>query len=321
MIERPIIIISPPRSGSTLLFETLALSPDLWTVGGESHRVIEGLERLHPRARGWESNRLGAAAADAATARIVRRRFRAALRNRDGARPRSSPTRRLRLLEKTPRNALRIPFLRQVFPRATFVYLHREPAETMSSMLDGWRSGRYVSYARLPGWRGPPWSFLLVPQWRALATDDLAAIVAHQWATTTNILLDDLSLVPAEQRCVVRYADLVADPREVIGTLCRRLGVRWDTKIAASLPLSSTTLDPPHPDKWRRNAAELEPMLEATAAVATRAAFVAREGHEIPRGSRATPRTARRELVARPQHGLRTDRRRDPGNAQPRSVA
>ena len=83
-------------------------------------------------------------------------------------------------------------------------------------------------------------------------------------------------MVPAEQRCVVRYANLVADPREAIGMLCRRLGVRWDKQIGASLPLSSTTLDPPAPDKWRRNADELEPILEATAAVATRAASVAR---------------------------------------------
>ena len=292
MIVRPIIIVSPPRSGSTLLFETLALSPDLWSVGGESHRVIEGVGSLHPRARGWHSNRLGAAAADPATIRIVRRRFLTALRDRNGSRP-SPSTRYLRLLEKTPRNALRIPFLRRVFPRATFVYLHREPAETMSSMLDGWRSGRYVSYPQLPGWQGLPWSFLLVPQWRSLPANDLGATVAHQWAMATSILLDDLSAVPAEQRCVVRYPDLVADPREVIARLCQQLEVRWDTTVADSLPLSSTTLDPPHPDKWRRNEDELAPMLEATAAVAARAASLAREpqrrrrraGHRVPRGA------------------------------------
>ena len=42
-ISRPVIILSPPRSGSTLLFEALARSPDLWTIGGESHAVFEGL--------------------------------------------------------------------------------------------------------------------------------------------------------------------------------------------------------------------------------------------------------------------------------------
>ena len=279
MIERPIIIVSSPRSGSTLLFETLSCSPELWTVGGESHRVIEGVPSLHPRARRWKSNRLGAAAADPATVRTVRRRFHAALRDRNGRRP-PRPAEGLRLLEKTPRNALRIPFLRRVFPRATFVYLHREPHETMSSMLDGWRSSRYVSYPRLPGWQGLPWSFLLVPRWRALAPDDLGAIVSHQWATTTSILLGDLARIPAEQRHVVLYADLVANPREVIGTLCRRLEIRWDTQIGLSLPQSATTLDPPARDKWRRNAHELQPMLEAVTTVAAHAALFTHEARD-----------------------------------------
>jgi Sulfotransferase family len=275
MISRPIIIVSPPRSGSSLLFETLAKSPDLWTVGGESHHIIEGVPALHPRARRWESNRLGAADADANIIRVVRRRFHAAMRDRDRRHPRS-PLDLLRLLEKTPRNALRIPFLRAIFPRATFVYLYRPPAETMSSMLEGWRSGRYVSYRRLPGWSGLPWSFLLVPQWRSLPSDDLARTVAHQWAMATTVLIDDFETVPGEQRCTVHYQDLVANPRGVVTALCRMLGLRWDRPIDGPLPASSTTLAPPRPDKWRRNAAELEPMLEATAAAAERAASAAR---------------------------------------------
>ncbi|MGA9827371.1 MAG: aspartyl/asparaginyl beta-hydroxylase domain-containing protein, partial [Rhodanobacteraceae bacterium] len=41
--DRPVFIVSPPRSGSTLLFETLARAPDLYTVGGESHGRMEKL--------------------------------------------------------------------------------------------------------------------------------------------------------------------------------------------------------------------------------------------------------------------------------------
>src|SRR3954468_16814436 len=111
MLTRPIIIVSAPRSGSTLLLETLAASPDLWSVGGESHAVIEGIPWLHPGSRGWESNRLGRADADARTIRLLRRRFSAAVRDRVGRRAPVGPP-RVRLLEKTPRNALRIPFLR-----------------------------------------------------------------------------------------------------------------------------------------------------------------------------------------------------------------
>ena len=125
MIVRPIVIVSPPRSGSSLLFETLSQSPDLWSVGGESHAVIERVPGLHPAQRGWHSNRLGADAADPLTVRRLRRRFHAVLHDRDG-RPPPARHERLRLLEKTPRNALRIPFLRAVFPGATFLFLYRE---------------------------------------------------------------------------------------------------------------------------------------------------------------------------------------------------
>jgi hypothetical protein len=274
MIVRPIVIVCPPRSGSSLLFETLASSPDLSTVGGESHRVIEGVARLHPAYRGWRSNRLGAAAADPSTVRLLRRRFRAALRDRDG-RPPPLDAGQLRLLEKTPRNALRIPFLRRVFPDATFVYLYREPAETMSSMLEGWRSGRHVSYPGLPGWAGPPWSFLLIPNWRTLPPDDLAATVAHQWATTTRILLDDFAAVPPAQRCVVRYHELVADPPSVISALRARLELSSDPQVPATLPWSRSTFEPPRPGKWLDNAGELAPFLLVTANVAARAVAAA----------------------------------------------
>ena len=60
VLRRPIFLVSTPRSGSTLLFQTLAQSPGLCSLGGESHGLIEGIPALHPAARGWSSNRLTA---------------------------------------------------------------------------------------------------------------------------------------------------------------------------------------------------------------------------------------------------------------------
>ena len=159
-IERPVFVVSPPRSGSSLLFETLARAPGVFTIGGESHRVIEQVPSLHPSARGWESNRLTADDASPEVVAALRRAFVAELRDRAGAQP---PATAVRLLEKTPKNALRVPFLAAAFPDATFVSLYRDPRETLSSMLDAWRSRQFVTYPDLPGWTGPPWSLLLTP--------------------------------------------------------------------------------------------------------------------------------------------------------------
>jgi len=44
LIRRPLIILSAPRAGSTMLFETFSASPELWTVGGESHEILVRME-------------------------------------------------------------------------------------------------------------------------------------------------------------------------------------------------------------------------------------------------------------------------------------
>jgi hypothetical protein len=268
-LRRSIFIVCPPRSGSTFLFETLAQAPRLFTIGGESHGVIENIPGLSPAARGWDSNRLLAEDADRTTARALARAFAERARDRDGNA--ADPARPLRLLEKTPKNALRVPFLAEVFSNATFVYLHRDPRETISSMLDAWRSGRFVTYRHLPEWSGLPWSMLLTPGWRDLRGCDLAQIVARQWMSCVEILIQDLQRLPPERWCVASYARLVEDPQTEIERLCRFLGVRWDRDLSGPLPLSRYTLAAPEPDKWKRNAAELERVLPLIEPVAARA--------------------------------------------------
>jgi hypothetical protein len=236
--------------------------------------VLEGVPALHPQARSWHSNRLRAEDADPDTVRLVRSRFAGRLRDRDG----NPPSPRLpcqQLLEKTPKNALRVPFLARVFPRATFVYVFREPAEVMSSMLDGWRSGHFVTYPRLPGWRGPAWSFLLVPRWRQLSGRGLPKIVATQWASTMSILLHDLAELPPSRWCTVHFDELTSDPQSTLDRLGTRLDIGWDQHFPKRLPNSRSTLTPPRPGKWQTNSAEIDRMLPFVADVARRARRVA----------------------------------------------
>jgi hypothetical protein len=267
-VEQPVFIVCAPRSGSTLFFETLSQSPSLWTVGGESHSVIEGMPSLHPASRRYHSNRLTEADATPEIVAELEERFRRQLRDRDG-RPPLRDARALRLLEKTPKNALRVPFLAAAFPDATFVYLYRDMRDTISSMLDAWRSGKFVTYPALPGWPEPAWSLLLTPGWRELAQKPLAEIVAAQWSTTTRYLLDDLEQLAPRRWCVSRYDALLADPQQEMLRLSRFLGIEWDRVLASPLPHSRTTLTAPDPEKWKRNAEGLAiamPLVEEVAA-------------------------------------------------------
>lgn len=266
--DRPVFIVSPPRSGSTLLFETLAGAPGLYTIGGESHGRVEGMPELHPAAGAWQSNQLGI---DAATPEVVaelRARFDEALRDREGS---PAPPGRVRMLEKTPKNALRIPFLRRVFPEAQFIYLYRDPREVLSSMIEAWNSGKFRTYPNMPEWGGLPWSLVLVPGWRELLGKPLHEIVARQWATTTRILLDDLAAVPSECVSRIRYDRFLADPRGEIQRLCAERELAWDVELQANLPLSRHTLSAPSAGKWRRHEREIEAALPLVAAVRERA--------------------------------------------------
>jgi hypothetical protein len=286
-LDRPLIIVGAPRSGSTLLFETLAQAPQLFTVGGESHQQFETIAALRPAANGYRSGRLDAADATPAAVDELHARFWQALRDRDGRRPESAAA--PRLLEKTPKNALRLPFLEAAFADAQYVYLYRDPQENISSMIEGWESGLFVMYPELPGWRGRPWSFLLVPGWRDLIGADVPAIAAAQWLRTQTVLLDDLEGLPSARVHAVTYDEFLASPSECVRGICRFANVPWDRPLPPSLPLSRHTVTPPHPDKWRRHEALIAPHRAELQVVADRARrFIAGNRTGAARAAAAT---------------------------------
>lgn len=266
--DRPVFIVSAPRSGSSFLFETLSRAPGVYTIGGESHAIIEQIPELSPAIHQWQSNRLTADDASPEITRQLKSNFLSALRDRDEAAP---PTKNaVRFLEKTPKNALRIPFLHAAFPDAKFIYLVREAHESISSILEAWRSGRFVTYRELPDWTGP-WSLLLIPGWQSLAGKPLNEVAAAQWETANRILLDDLSQLPQEQWTTVSYSDLVSDPQSTIERLCRFADFDWDVDLRhQALPPSRHTLTPPSPNKWQRNSAEIAPVLAGLQGTITR---------------------------------------------------
>jgi len=264
--DRPIIILAAPRSGSTLLFETVAEAPRLWTVGGESHQLIEGIRPLHPRGGVVDSNRLEAVHATDRIVQVLRQRFAQSLQDRAGQRlPVTEQNQAVRFLEKTPKNALRQPFLDRVFPGALYVWLIRDPRPNISSMMEAWKSGHWVTYPGLPGWRGPKWSLLLPPGWQNLIGRPLEEICAFQWETANRIILDDLGKLSPERWMACGYDELTASPDEVIDRICRFASLEQDDRLAhrvsGALPLSRYTQTAPDPEKWRKNEAEINRVL------------------------------------------------------------
>jgi len=261
--DRPVIIVSAPRSGSSFLFETLSRSPGFYTIGGESHGIFESIPKLQPVNRIFESNRLTDQDADPETCDIVRRSFYEKLRSSSGAKP--PRNRRIRLLEKTPKNALRIPFLNTMFPDALYIYLYRDPAETISSIKEAWDSGRFVTYKDVPGWPRKDWSLLLTPGWRELADAGPFDIALQQWQVSNRQIMQDLGEIPEERWLALSYAELLEDTRGTIERLCRFAGVSWEDELKDPLPLSKHTVTAPQADKWQQHEEEITRLLPATA--------------------------------------------------------
>ncbi|MGI2056097.1 sulfotransferase [Shewanella baltica] len=256
VFDRPVFIVSAPRAGSTLLYEVLSHSANFWTIGGESHTVIEGIPELRITQNNYDSNMLDKDDATEAVILQLQSRFLAELRDFAGKRYNEVIEPRVRFLEKTPKNSLRIDFLNEVFPDALFIFLIRDAKENISSIMEAWRSNRFVTYPSLPGWGGD-WSLLLPPNWRALVGKPLVKIAALQWKSANHAIIDSLLQMPAERWTVAHYCDVVNNTERVIQQLSKFCQIGEDPQLqkvsGKPLALSRYTLTTPFTDKWRNN--------------------------------------------------------------------
>ena len=185
-----------------------------------------------------------------------------------------------RFVDKTPENCLRVRYLDELFPDATFVFLTRRAADNVNSLIEGWRARpRFVTH-RLPEpleaiapLDGSRWSFALVPGWRELRRASLEEICARQYVDCNEAVLASRAELPAERWLTAKYEDMVEAPVDVLRGLFDALGVAWDKgaeTFARELHArpSRTAITAPRPDKWRRENPEaierILPLTEAT---------------------------------------------------------
>ena len=138
-------------------------------------------------------------------------------------------------------------------------------------MLDAWRSGRFTIYPDLPGWTGRRGRCSSFPAGASSSAGRSARSWPAQWATATAILLDDLEALDPDRWCVASATTSSRRPAGRDGTTRRVLRGGLGRRARRASPLSRHTLDSPHPDKWMRNAEELEPYWDEVAEVALRA--------------------------------------------------
>lgn len=262
-LDRPIFIIGAPRSGTSLLYAILRASSKLKHWPGESHEVWEA--DYHPAMRGWSSNVLGAEdLTDEAAARIRRSFFLVTGRNH-------------RLLDKTPRNALRVPFVDALFPDAHYIYLQRDGRENVNSLINAWRSPRYRTYA-LPEPHSIPdvdpkwWKFVLYPGWGEDRTGPIEIVCAKQWTVCNEHALAASKEIGPDRWIELRYEDLIERPVDEVGRVAGFLELPYERAVQEKAAATGSTpiniVTPPERGKWRREnpteIAAIEPLIRPT---------------------------------------------------------
>ena len=246
--RRPIFVVSAPRSGSHLLFSILRQADGVATWRpSEAHEVWE--RDYHPALRGWDSNVLEASDLTPRAAARIRRTFFLV----------TGPRRRL--LDKTPRNSLRLGLVDAVFPDARYVFLQRDGRDNVNSLLNAWRSPRYRTYElpqphAIPGADPRWWKFVLYPGWRADVSGPLEVVCARQWVTTNTHIEAATDRMEPSRYLRVRHEDLVDRPEAEVGKILGFLELDYNEHLRAAAQAVRTTavnaVTPPERGKWRR---------------------------------------------------------------------
>lgn len=266
LIDRPIFVIGCNRSGTTLLFNNLSEHPATWTEYEESQQVFYDHFPIDPQ----QGDRL-TAAPTADVARAIHERFFAVAHNKEVFQdhpllrliPRKAlqrPVGRLykrpplRLVEKTPANSLRIPFLASLFPDARFILLVRRAEDVISSLMEGWKNWSNTGTGT---WRYDRWHYLVPPGWQDWTARPLEEICAFQWVEATRTAWTDLEASHRGRYLLVRHEEAVKNP----ATTYQRVLEFTELPASGHLNRLLATQDrrvfthggsPPKSDKWRK---------------------------------------------------------------------
>jgi hypothetical protein len=252
----PIFLIGCSRSGTTVTFETLVASGHFLHFGYELPQFWDSL--YGPLNNGWESEAAGREHAQPEH----RDRALAYFYARLGAG---------QVLDKTCINTLRVGYLHALFPKAKFIFIHRDGRDNVSSMIDGWRLGRTDGGFGLHRFFGPSpvpvaieggkfreWHFFLAPGWRAYNHASLEEACAFQWVSANRLALDAAKSLPNDQWIRVRYEDIFERPVEMFRDIFNRLGLPFDQAMATrceSLVARPTSVvkGKPMKQKWKES--------------------------------------------------------------------
>lgn len=260
--DRPIFILSAPRSGSSYFYEILRRSRDVRSFDKENDPLWF---KFFPYSRSpLPSDYIAGKECPSATVRAFRtqlllKALQASRTHRWQDRLQHVFLRKpLRYLEKTIANCFHLEALTRMFPDALYIHIVRDGRACISSMLEGWNSGFF--------WKRPlpfpadatiaHWTYPIPPGWQRVVHRPLPEICAWSWQEHNRYVLEKVKQDEVFQRNYIRisYEDLRADPDRAIEKVADFAGLtptEESRQYINNKRPSWTTISQPKAGKWR----------------------------------------------------------------------
>ena len=283
-LKPPIIIFGNTRSGTTIVQKVMSTHPDI--VGWyEPSELWLYADPGRPHDEFDESD-----ATDNVKQYIRRQFLKYQKQHGNGV-----------VMEKTPKNILKIPYVRAIFPEATFLFIVRNPFSFISSVEFKWQRpvtgkgivrrlrstpltqlhhyvGNYIVQQYNKRILRRKYLSIWGPRYRGihedLKTQDQLTVIARQWAICSKKAEEDLALFDNGQVLRLRYEDFVEDPISDLERICSHCGIEMTNHIVSA---ANEWVKPDRQLKWHRfdprNLARILPELSGE---------MQRHGYEIP---------------------------------------
>lgn len=243
-LRPPIILFGNTRSGTTIVQNVIATHPDV--VGWYEPNALW----LYPDP-GRVHDEFDDSDATNKAKKYIRKRF-LNYQKKNGNRI---------IMEKTPQNLLRIPYVREIFPEAIYLFIVRDPFSFISSVEYKWQltvTGRGIirrlkdtPISTLPYWvrrylvqqyskRILHKKYLSIwgPRYKGiqedLETHDLLTVIARQWSVPSRKAEIDMLSFADGQILRLKYEDFVDDPISNLEQICAHCGLNISDDMVKS---------------------------------------------------------------------------------------
>ena len=258
-LRRPILLFGNYRSGTTIAQKLLGLHSDVVTWY-EPRTLWLYADPGRPHDEFDEND------ATKKVARYIRGQF-LNYQSRHGGR---------RIMEKTPANILKVPYVNEIFPEAIYLYITRNPFSYISSMELEWQrtktlKGLRRSFASTPITQLPYYARHMAedlirkkllkrkyvsikgPRYKGIDHDlkqhDKLRVIAKQWAICNKKAREDLARLGSGRVFSFRYEDLMERPETMFREIYDHCGLGYTDDM---LRMAKEMVDPGRQEKWLR---------------------------------------------------------------------